>query len=54
MSSQSHPSQLTKVRLCQGCELPVDVIDVKQGRSAIARVAEPNFIKVVRLHSQAT
>nr|WP_114764471.1 paraquat-inducible protein A [Vibrio rhodolitus] len=34
MSLQSHPSQLTKVRLCQGCELPVDVIDVKQGRSA--------------------
>ncbi len=30
----SHPSELTTIRLCHGCELPVDLIDVQQGKSA--------------------
>lgn len=30
----SHPSELTKIRLCHGCELPVDLVDVEQGNSA--------------------
>ncbi|RJX72834.1 paraquat-inducible protein A [Vibrio sinensis] len=30
----SHQSTANHIRLCQGCELAVDVVDVKQGRSA--------------------
>ncbi|MGD8111820.1 PqiA/YebS family transporter subunit [Vibrio sp. TRT 17S01] len=30
----SHEATPTSIRLCQGCELPVDVLDVKQGKSA--------------------
>ncbi|MEL7292290.1 MAG: paraquat-inducible protein A [Pseudomonadota bacterium] len=30
----AHPSQTNSVRLCHGCELPVDLIDVEQGKSA--------------------
>ncbi|MCK6265039.1 paraquat-inducible protein A [Vibrio sp. ZSDE26] len=29
-----HSSEPTSIRLCQGCELPVDVVTVKQGSSA--------------------
>lgn len=38
MSSSSelhaHSSKLTSVRLCHGCELPVDLVDVEKGKSA--------------------
>lgn len=29
-----HQSQTTAIRLCQGCELPIDLVDVKPGKSA--------------------
>lgn len=35
MSTPSkHPTALTKIKLCQGCELPVDIITVQKGKSA--------------------
>lgn len=38
MSSPSqlhaHDSELTAIRLCHGCELPIDLVDVEQGKSA--------------------
>lgn len=34
MSPLAHQCASNKVRLCQGCELPVDVVDVKLGKSA--------------------
>ncbi|ROV59413.1 paraquat-inducible protein A [Vibrio ponticus] len=34
MSLAPHNAQPSKVRLCQGCELPVDIIDVELGKSA--------------------
>ena len=34
MSPLAHNTPPRKIRLCQGCELPVDVIDVKRGKSA--------------------
>lgn len=33
-TTHQHQSQIEKVRLCQGCELPVDVLHVAKGRSA--------------------
>ncbi|USD42542.1 paraquat-inducible protein A [Vibrio sp. SCSIO 43135] len=31
---EAHQAQSSHVRLCQGCELPVDVIEIKDGKSA--------------------
>ncbi|WP_158107348.1 paraquat-inducible protein A [Vibrio furnissii] len=31
---QKHLTESSSIRLCQGCELPVDVIDVERGKSA--------------------
>ncbi|MGC9402195.1 paraquat-inducible protein A [Vibrio genomosp. F10] len=33
-SLTGHPSEQTDIRLCPGCELPVDIVPVKQGSSA--------------------
>ncbi|WP_428772521.1 PqiA/YebS family transporter subunit [Vibrio sp.] len=33
-SNTRHEKQVSRVRLCQGCELPVDVVDIKRGTSA--------------------
>lgn len=33
-SATQHRTEITQVRLCQGCELPVDVISVASGKSA--------------------
>ncbi len=33
-TTHQHQTQIEKVRLCQGCELPVDVLHVTKGRSA--------------------
>lgn len=33
-SLDAHSSKLTAVRLCDGCELPVDLVTVKRGKSA--------------------
>ncbi|WP_100752340.1 paraquat-inducible protein A [Vibrio salilacus] len=33
-TSHAHPSRLTSVRLCHGCELPVDLVSVERGKSA--------------------
>ncbi len=34
MTSNAHQAAPSKVRLCQGCELPIDTVEIKQGRSA--------------------
>ncbi|MGR5175174.1 PqiA/YebS family transporter subunit [Vibrio parahaemolyticus] len=34
MSRHAHPTVPTQVRLCQGCELPVDIVELKRGYSA--------------------
>lgn len=34
MSPLAHRCKTSKVRLCQGCELPVDVVEIKLGKSA--------------------
>ncbi|RAH18007.1 paraquat-inducible membrane protein A, partial [Vibrio vulnificus] len=33
-TTHQHQTEIEKVRLCQGCELPVDVLHVAKGRSA--------------------
>lgn len=51
MSACSHARTPTQVRLCQCCELPVDIVDLKKATVLIALVAVPNSIaaKVTQL-----
>ncbi|WP_394250856.1 PqiA/YebS family transporter subunit [Vibrio profundi] len=34
LSHSPHEQEATRVRLCQGCELPVDIVEVPKGKSA--------------------
>ncbi len=34
MSLQPHLAQTNQIRLCQGCELPVEIVEIKTGRKA--------------------
>lgn len=43
--SEHHQNEPQNVRLCQGCELPVDKTDVPSGKSATALVAALSFIE---------
>lgn len=43
-SLSKHAMQPNSVRLCQGCELPVDIVDLPNGKMHIAHAVARNYI----------